>query len=379
MRKVEENFGANVKNTFANEVSKMGIVQGGDSMIAVNDMINAIPQNEEEDIIRRKIHKSPSKKTVGKQTIKKPIGKVGMMLPIVGEKTKSVEAKEATGAAGGSGSFETSLFMEPKKLDMFKSEQPKTKVKGGFVYEEETGPNGSGKFEYEVGGHKQDTFKKHVDEKWSEKYKKSIDCNNPKGFSQKAHCQSKKVKQMSEEVLKGGKSDGKTLTDIAKKHDKKGYYDLKDMVSSLQKQLNKGIRVEMEHTDDKTKAKEIAMDHLWEDPKYYDKLKKIEANEATDSSSSGSYETNSIWAKSTNKKHWRGAAKTQIPGGKFVQVKKKCKKFPYCNQGDINALKIFENKEVKKAIKNISDKHNISENVIKTILSYEYEKTKLNK
>ena len=30
-----------------------------------------------------------------------------------------------------------------------------------------------------------------VEEKWSEKYKKSIDCNNPKGFSQKAHCQSK--------------------------------------------------------------------------------------------------------------------------------------------------------------------------------------------
>lgn len=28
-----------------------------------------------------------------------------------------------------------------------------------------------------------------IDEKWSEKYKKSIDCNNPKGFSQKAHCQ----------------------------------------------------------------------------------------------------------------------------------------------------------------------------------------------
>ena len=26
-------------------------------------------------------------------------------------------------------------------------------------------------------------------EKWSQKYKKSIDCNNPKGFSQRAHCQ----------------------------------------------------------------------------------------------------------------------------------------------------------------------------------------------
>lgn len=33
-----------------------------------------------------------------------------------------------------------------------------------------------------------------LDEKWSEKYKKSIDCNNPKGFSQKAHCQGKKKK-----------------------------------------------------------------------------------------------------------------------------------------------------------------------------------------
>ena len=27
---------------------------------------------------------------------------------------------------------------------------------------------------------------------WSKKYKASIDCNNPKGFSQKAHCAGKK-------------------------------------------------------------------------------------------------------------------------------------------------------------------------------------------
>ncbi len=33
---------------------------------------------------------------------------------------------------------------------------------------------------------------------WSDKYKKSIDCDNPKGFSQRAHCQGKK-KKMSEE------------------------------------------------------------------------------------------------------------------------------------------------------------------------------------
>jgi len=30
---------------------------------------------------------------------------------------------------------------------------------------------------------------------WSNKYKKSIDCNNPKGFSQKAHCAGRKARQ----------------------------------------------------------------------------------------------------------------------------------------------------------------------------------------
>ena len=31
-------------------------------------------------------------------------------------------------------------------------------------------------------------------EKWSKKYKKSINCNNPKGFSQRAHCAGRKKK-----------------------------------------------------------------------------------------------------------------------------------------------------------------------------------------
>ena len=30
---------------------------------------------------------------------------------------------------------------------------------------------------------------------WSQKYKKSIDCNNPKGFSQKAHCAGRKKRE----------------------------------------------------------------------------------------------------------------------------------------------------------------------------------------
>jgi hypothetical protein len=99
--------------------------------------------------------------------------------------------------------------------------------------------------------------------------------------------------------------------------------------------------------------------------------KKVEAKEATGSSSSGSYEQPSIWAKSSTKKHWKGARKTQLPGGKFVEVKKKCQKFPYCNQGDIKSLNIFENERMKEIIKNISKKHNISETFIRNILKYE--------
>jgi hypothetical protein len=96
--------------------------------------------------------------------------------------------------------------------------------------------------------------------------------------------------------------------------------------------------------------------------------KKVEAKEATSSASSGSYVTTAAWAKSTSKKDWRGKSKTQIPGGKFVQVKKKCKKFPYCNQGDIKALKIFENEIIQKVITNLSSKMDIHEDFIKEII-----------
>jgi len=53
-----------------------------------------------------------------------------------------------------------------------------------------------------------DKPKKSVKEEWSDKYKKSIDCDNPKGFSQRAHCQGKK-KKMNEESDKKGKNSGK--------------------------------------------------------------------------------------------------------------------------------------------------------------------------
>ena len=42
-----------------------------------------------------------------------------------------------------------------------------------------------------------DKFDKNlfIKEDWSNKYKKSIDCNNPKGFSQKAHCAGRKKQE----------------------------------------------------------------------------------------------------------------------------------------------------------------------------------------
>lgn len=81
------------------------------------------------------------------------------------------------------------------------------------------------------------------------------------------------------EKLKGGLSDKKTLEDIAKKHDSKGYYHIVNMVQSLKKQLDIGVKIEMEHTNNKDEAMEIALDHLWENPKYYSKLKKAEIDE----------------------------------------------------------------------------------------------------
>ena len=220
-----------------------------------------------------------------------------------------------------------------------------------------------------------------------------------------------KYKQgFTEEKLKGGLADGMTLGDIATKH--------KIDVEKLTKQFIKGVKVEMEHTKDKQKAKEIAMDHIFEDPKYYDKLSKIETKEATGSGSSGAYvgpvfggddtfwersrsetpklkesdlekveakeatttgssggyETPAMWAKSTKKKDWGPSRKTQYKGGSFVKIKKKCTTFPYCNQGDISNLKLSKNESVSDAIDNVSKKYNIDKSVIITILEREYKK-----
>jgi hypothetical protein len=58
----------------------------------------------------------------------------------------------------------------------------------------------------------------------------------------------------------------RTLETLAKKHNVS--------VGDLKKQLEMGVEVEKEHTDDEDKARSIAMDHLEEVPNYYSKLKK---------------------------------------------------------------------------------------------------------
>lgn len=66
----------------------------------------------------------------------------------------------------------------------------------------------------------------------------------------------------------GGLKKPHTILEIAQKHNVK--------VSEIVKALNKGQKVESEHTKDIEIAKTIAKHHLWESPNYYDKLKEME-------------------------------------------------------------------------------------------------------
>jgi len=67
-----------------------------------------------------------------------------------------------------------------------------------------------------------------------------------------------KLAKSKTEKIPGGRSSGKSREDFPKD------------------QLEKGIKVEMEHSSNQSIAKEIAMDHLDEFPDYYDRLEKVE-------------------------------------------------------------------------------------------------------
>ena len=120
-------------------------------------------------------------------------------------------------------------------------------------------------------------------------------------------------------------------------------------------------------------AFEIAKDHLSEDPDYYNKLKKIESNEATTSASVGAYSTPAFVAK--NSKNWRGGKKPIYKGGKFAQVKKKCLTFPYCNQG-AGAVAYKDKSSLDEAVKSASVRLGVEEQLIKRILYNHFKKKK---
>jgi cell division protein YceG involved in septum cleavage len=68
--------------------------------------------------------------------------------------------------------------------------------------------------------------------------------------------------------IKGGLTDKWSVEDVAKKHGVG--------VKGIENQLKKGIEIEFEHTKDKAVAREIALDHLYEIPDYYNRLDNME-------------------------------------------------------------------------------------------------------
>jgi hypothetical protein len=72
------------------------------------------------------------------------------------------------------------------------------------------------------------------------------------------------------EIISESKLDKPTpsVAELVKKHNVSS--------SHIKTQLAKGTKVELEHTSDRKVAREIALDHIGEDPNYYTKLKKME-------------------------------------------------------------------------------------------------------
>lgn len=290
---------------------------------------------EFEKSLGKEFRKSASEMTTGKNNL--PIEDYGKMMTSLNKIEKEVkedediekeETKEATGASSAGG-FESTLFGGPKKNTLFQpgTETKLTKPKGGPVNEDE---------------------------------------------------------------IPGGLADGMTLKDLAKHHD--------TTIDELIDKVSDGINIEMEHTSSIPIALEIALDHIYEDLDYYGKLEKIEAKEATTSASVGAYDVpfgspkkdplkieksvDSAYKKLRSVKD-PNFPKLGGPGSTFVKVKNKCKKFPYCNQGDIKALEFFENNLVKEGIKNISKRYNLNEDYIKGVIlentNIYYKNTDMNK
>jgi len=165
---------------------------------------------------------------------------------------------------------------------------------------------------------------------------------------------------VNEDEIPGGLSDGMTLKDLAKHQNT----DIETLIS----QMEKGVNVEMEHTSDISIATEIAMDHIYEDLHYYDKLEdmeskphKEESKEATTASSSGPYDAPFGGPKKdplklsnpdTVEKELRSVKDKNFPkyggpGGKFVKIKDMNKEIENMIDGIVD--KVLSEEVAKKA------------------------------
>jgi hypothetical protein len=108
-----------------------------------------------------------------------------------------------------------------------------------------------------------------LDENWSEKYKRSINCNNPKGFSQRAHCQGRKKNEAIDPAQPGTNTMSRTEM-IRALHQAHGWgtaelnlasdAELKAEFSKLQ---NQATKEDVEYTRDPElyRSKEKARQH----------------------------------------------------------------------------------------------------------------------
>jgi hypothetical protein len=107
--------------------------------------------------------------------------------------------------------------------------QAKSQAKAKFDVYPSAYANGwaAKKYKEMGGGWKSVSEENSLLEKWSQKYKSSIDCDNPKGFSQKAHCDGK---EKNEEVVYEGAIPAKEKT-VTVRHKTSG----KELVVTAQK------------------------------------------------------------------------------------------------------------------------------------------------
>ena len=178
-----------------------------------------------------------------------------------------------------------------------------------------------------------------LDEKWSEKYKKSIDCNNPKGFSQKAHCQGRKKSENTESTTASSS----------------GAYSAPAFSGPiLKRDIHKFHNSNLSEALGGTEMGSYDVPFLGTTPKGRKNPLKIDGPDSIKKSRA---------VKDKNFPKWGG------PGGIYIKIKEKCKKFPYCNQGDINAIEVL-----KESIDSVSKKYSIPKELLEEIVINEIKK-----